>query len=65
MSPTSKYRMICPDCGAAIFTGRPEAVVWELCPACRKHMWDLCDARMADKVNQVPRAHERSRNAEN
>ncbi len=44
------YRMICPDCGAAVITGLPEAVVWELCPACRRHMWDLFDARMAERV---------------
>lgn len=43
-----KYRLICPECNAAFITTYPEAVVWELCPVCRRHMWDLNDARMAD-----------------
>ena len=44
----SKYRLICPECSAALITTYPEAAVWELCPACRRHMWDINDARMAD-----------------
>lgn len=59
------YRMICPDCGAAVITGHPEAAVWELCPSCRKHMWDLSDARMADRVVHESRPGERSGHAEN
>lgn len=46
----SKYRLICPECSAVVITTYPEAAVWELCPACKHHRWDLYDARMADKV---------------
>jgi hypothetical protein len=66
MALRSRYRLICPDCGATIITGNPEAVIWELCPACRRHTWDLFDARMADKVNNYDAPlKERSRHAEN
>jgi hypothetical protein len=47
----SKYRLICPECNAAVITTYPEAAVWELCPGCRRHQWDLFDARMADKID--------------
>lgn len=60
-----KFRLICPECGAAVLTSHPEAVVWELCPACRKHMWDLYDARMADRVAHDSDIHERSSHAAN
>jgi Zn-finger nucleic acid-binding protein len=46
----SKYRLICPECSAVVITAYPEAVVWELCPACEFHIWDIYDAKMADKV---------------
>jgi Zn-finger nucleic acid-binding protein len=46
----SQYRLICPDCSAVIVTACPEAMVWELCPACRKYRWDLYDAKMADLI---------------
>jgi Zn-finger nucleic acid-binding protein len=45
-----KFRLICPDCDAALITSSPEAMVWELCPSCRKHIWDIYDALMADVV---------------
>jgi Zn-finger nucleic acid-binding protein len=43
-----KFRLICPVCDAVIITSSPEALVWEQCPACRKHIWDVYDAMMAD-----------------
>ncbi len=46
----SRFRLICPECGAAVITADPEAVVWERCPGCNRHMWDIVDARMADRV---------------
>jgi hypothetical protein len=62
----SKYRLICPECSAAVITTYPEAAVWELCPGCRRHMWDLFDARMADKIDAgPPRGAGRSTHAEN
>ena len=60
-----KYRLICPECSAIIVTASPDSLVWELCPACRRHMWDVYDARMADKVVHEARADERSSNAAN
>lgn len=46
----SKYRLICPGCSAVVITAYPEAVVWELCPACKRHRWDQCDILMADCI---------------
>ena len=43
-----KFRLICPECDAVIMTSSPEAMVWEQCPGCRKHIWDMYDALMAD-----------------
>ena len=62
----SKYRLICPECSAVVLTNYPEATVWELCPSCRRHIWDLHDARMADKVDaEAPYGTGRSTHAEN
>jgi uncharacterized protein with PIN domain len=62
----SKYRLICPECNAVVLTTYPEAAVWELCPSCRRHVWDLHDARMADKVDAAaPHGSGRSTHAEN
>ena len=61
----SKFRLICPDCGAIVLTANPEALVWELCPACRHHMWDIYDARMADKVSHESAVSERNNHAAN
>lgn len=49
-----KFRIICPDCGAGFIVDKPEALVWERCPQCRTHVWDLYDALMADKVPVNP-----------
>jgi hypothetical protein len=49
-----KFRLICPDCDAVIITSSPEALVWELCPSCRKHVWDMYDAMMADVAPPKP-----------
>ena len=65
MDPRARYRMICPECGAAVLTSYPEAVVWEMCPACKHHVWDIFDARMADKVQHETNFGERSSHAEN
>ena len=42
------FRMICPDCGAVVIAASPQALVWELCPGCGSHIWDLSDVLMAD-----------------
>lgn len=45
-----KFKMFCPDCGAVIITTTPQAVIWEFCPGCRSHIWDMSDALMAEVV---------------
>ena len=50
-----KFKMFCPDCGAKVITSTPQAVIWELCPGCRAHIWDMSDVMMADLVSD--RAH--------
>jgi hypothetical protein len=44
----TRFRMICPDCGAVVLSTSPRALVWELCPGCRHHVWDADDVMMAD-----------------
>lgn len=44
-----KFRIICPECGTGFLVESPEALVWERCPACRIHVWDMYDALMADR----------------
>jgi Zn-finger nucleic acid-binding protein len=62
----AKYRLICPECSAAVITTYPEASVWEVCPGCRRHVWDLFDAQLADKIDTEPsRSAGRSTHAEN
>ena len=45
-----KFKLICPDCDAVIMTSSAEALIWEACPACRRHRWDMGDIMMADVV---------------
>jgi hypothetical protein len=49
-----KLKMFCPGCGAVIITTAPQALISELCPGCRLHVWDMYDALMADVVPQEP-----------
>jgi Zn-finger nucleic acid-binding protein len=56
-----RYRLICPECGAVIVTGYPESALWELCPSCKRHVWDDYDAMMADLIT----VDQRSRAAKN
>ncbi len=44
----TRYRIICPDCGATIITATRLSAVLELCPACKHHVWDVIDALLAD-----------------
>ena len=44
----TRYRIICPDCGAIIITATRLSAVLEECPKCRHHIWDLYDALLAD-----------------
>ncbi len=43
-----KFKLICPDCDAVIITSSAEALIWEVCPACRRHRWDMGDVMMAE-----------------
>lgn len=47
----TRYRIICPDCGVAFITAHRLSAVWEVCPACRHHMWDLYDVLLADLIS--------------
>ncbi len=65
-SQTLKFKMTCPECGAAVITASPEAMVWERCLSCRYHTWDFYDVLMAEVCG--PDAHAscgRSVHAEN
>jgi hypothetical protein len=46
--PITKFKMTCPDCGGAVVTDIPEALVWELCPSCMRHIWDSYDILMVE-----------------
>ena len=48
MELMTQYRITCPDCGGAIVTAYPEAMIWELCPVCMRHIWDRYDVWLAD-----------------
>lgn len=45
-----KFQVTCPECRAAVVTAHPEALVWERCPGCGRHIWDRYDALMAEEV---------------
>lgn len=46
---TGKYKVTCPECGVAVVTAYLEALVWEHCPGCRRHIWDRYDMLLADE----------------
>lgn len=61
-----KFQITCPECGATVVTASPQNAVLELCPSCRRHVWDQYDALMAEVY--VPNKHSagtRSLHAEN
>lgn len=51
-----KFQVICPECRATVVTAHPEALVWERCPGCGRHIWDRYDALMADPYS--PERHD-------
>ncbi len=51
----TKYRITCPECETAIIVASPEAAIWERCPACRIHVWDMNDVLMAEAVHEGSR----------
>ncbi|HTG00428.1 MAG TPA: hypothetical protein VK654_07540 [Nitrospirota bacterium] len=50
----TKFRVVCPNCGASVITESPRSLVWELCPECRRYVWDLSDALMAEALPAIP-----------
>jgi Zn-finger nucleic acid-binding protein len=49
------FKIMCPKCFAMVVTAHPEAMIWERCPACRRHVWETYDLMMAEVV--VDRGH--------
>ena len=49
-SPRKEFKLVCPECSAVIITPRPEALIWERCPGCKRHSWDEYDLMMVEKV---------------
>ncbi len=45
----TKFRIICPECGHSTVAQYPRSMLWERCPACRRHIWDEYDALMAER----------------
>jgi hypothetical protein len=50
----TKFKIICPECGTTLIVGAPEAALWELCPGCRRHIWETYDMLMAEVVVAEP-----------
>jgi hypothetical protein len=57
-----QYKIICPECSAAIVTNNPEAMIWERCPQCRRHIWEADDLMMSELVIDRSSAHKKSGN---
>jgi Zn-finger nucleic acid-binding protein len=47
----TRFRIICPECGAALITANRLEAVLEVCPACKQHEWDMLDALLADHIS--------------
>jgi Zn-finger nucleic acid-binding protein len=46
--PINKFKIMCPECGVAVVTANPKMLIWELCPSCRHHVWDMYDVLLAE-----------------
>jgi Zn-finger nucleic acid-binding protein len=44
----TRYRIICPVCGAIVITATRLSALLEECPKCQRHIWDMYDALLAD-----------------
>ncbi len=47
----TRYRIICPDCGAIVLTETRLSALLENCPKCKHHIWDMYDALLADRYS--------------
>ncbi|OGW38655.1 MAG: hypothetical protein A2010_18385 [Nitrospirae bacterium GWD2_57_9] len=62
----AKFKITCPECSAVIITSTPDAILWEACPGCGRHIWDIYDALMAEVFTPGPSvAANRNARAEN
>jgi len=50
----TEFKISCPECSAVVITAHPEALIWERCPACRRHVWETNDLLMAEVANARP-----------
>ena len=50
-----RYRITCPECEATLIVASPEAAIWERCPGCGRHEWDMNDLLMAEVVQDGTR----------
>lgn len=53
-----KFKMYCPKCSAMVVTENPQVIIWELCPGCNSHIWDMTDALMAEIMPSDSRGRE-------
>jgi Zn-finger nucleic acid-binding protein len=47
----TRYRIICPDCAAIVITETRLSALLEYCPKCKRHIWDMYDALLADRYS--------------
>jgi Zn-finger nucleic acid-binding protein len=47
----TRFRIICPECGAIAITETRLSALLEDCPKCKHHIWDLYDALLADRCS--------------
>jgi Zn-finger nucleic acid-binding protein len=52
----TRYRIICPDCAAIVITETRLSALLEDCPKCKRHIWDIYDALLADRYSLEPDA---------
>lgn len=50
-----RYKITCPECKAALIVASQEAAIWERCPSCGLHEWDMDDLLMAEVVQDGTR----------
>jgi hypothetical protein len=41
-------KLTCPECSATVLTDQPEVLVWEYCPGCGQHVWDMTDVLLGE-----------------
>ncbi len=54
-SQQRKFKLTCPECEAAVIIASPESAIWERCPSCGLHVWDMNDVMMAEAMPEGAR----------